>query len=347
MAFTATNSRPLRSQEVLALCDELRAMVQARVPLPLGLRTSTGVTTRQAELMERLAQRLEAGDTLDAALTGEGRMLPAPLRAIVIAGVKTGRLDELLGDLSETSRLLVELRGTLLRGLIYPAFLVLLGGWLAVMVFPQLARQLALVSEGQATVGAAVWGSEAGRYALIGFSMIILGCAGIWGWQSFFSPGISGWEKLSLLPGIGRVSRDSSLARGVHLLAVLARYGVPLPEALRLSAEGIGNGMVRREFLLLAEELEAGQPPNFAAGSGLPSFLRWMIQQGYRESRLPAALQEAANYYRDRATSGAIWNAKLLPALALVVLGGGVALIYGLSVMSSIANVLRQLGGPG
>jgi type II secretory pathway component PulF len=148
------------------------------------------------------------------------------------------------------------------------------------------------------------------------------------------------------LPGVGSVIRNAQLARFAHLLAILAEHGVPFPEAARLSAGGTGDRRLIRAVDEAATVVEAGRPLDEAlrTGAALPPFLRWQMVFGARQSRMPAALRQAAEVYQQRATLRADWIQQVLPLLLVLVVGGGATVLYALTVFVPLSSLWRSLG---
>ena len=80
-----------------------------------------------------LAARLEAGEKLETAIAAQGSRLPAHLRGLIVAGVRSGRLPIVLDQFAALARRQQDLRRRVLLALAYPA--LLLGIMAALMVF--------------------------------------------------------------------------------------------------------------------------------------------------------------------------------------------------------------------
>lgn len=336
----------LTSDEVIALCRELTDIVRAGVPLPLGLRSGSAITARLEHLMEQLACRLEAGEDLASAVEGEAKAIPPVLRSIVIAGVRAGRIDELLADLGQTTEQMQRMRHSLFRGLIYPVFVVILASILSLLVLPQLFESYAEIMEGVVPDGLVgfilrnQWIIVNGGWILLA----VLGSVTIVNWMVCGAAN-SPLGMLSTLPLLSAVSREASLARSVHLLMLLAKYRIPLPESFDIVAAATDDIPLRGEFERLADVARTGGEMAIRYPSPLPRFVQWMLMLGYRESRLAETLQEAAAFYHDRALQRAELMARVFPTLVLVVVGGGFTFLYATVVYASVISLWGQLGG--
>jgi general secretion pathway protein F len=340
--------RPPSVDDFFVLNEEIRAFVRAGIPLEVGLRgTASQTEGALSGIASRISQRIEQGRTLEQAITDEGTAVPAEYRALLAAGLRTGRLADVLTSISDLGRSLSRLRQQLRLAAIYPAivFVIAYGLLIGLMLFvvPTLRRAqtifrteespffrvLARLSE---TVG--LWGISLplALIALWLLSRVFRRTRGI---------GDSGVDGLGWLPG----ARDVCLARFARVLSLLTRYSVPLPEALRLSGDASGSERLRRVAADLAERIEAGQTlrASLPAAARLPAFLRWLMQVGEHQGTLPDSLDQAASVYEQRALARLNWFRRVVPPAIVLVLGGVITLTYALSVFVPMTQLLESL----
>ena len=101
------------------------------------------------------------------------------------------------------------------------------------------------------------------------------------------------------LPLIGALFHLISLERFCRVLAALAHAGIPLPEAIGVSADSTNNSIFQSQMTVVRDTLNRGgglyEP---MADSGLfPVAARQMIQVGERTGLLANQLTKAATYY--------------------------------------------------
>jgi len=83
--------------DLIALNDEIAALVRAGVPLEMGLAELGGdLPGRLGRFATALAQRTAQGESLAQAIAGDAGQLPQAYRAVVEAGVRAGRLPAAL-----------------------------------------------------------------------------------------------------------------------------------------------------------------------------------------------------------------------------------------------------------
>ncbi|MEZ5940426.1 MAG: type II secretion system F family protein [Planctomycetaceae bacterium] len=348
MSGNPSAMQPLNASEVVALCQELRDVIRAGVPLHSGIASAGVFSPRVATALEQLATRVEQGADLADAIEEQSLLIPPVLRGIVVAGLRSGRIDELLDDLSSTTLELNRLRGLLLRGLIYPLFVVLLSAVLANTVLPVLLNWLEAAFESIPDAGWAHFVLQ-NAWLLRNLGWIVLGgVLGLWILGGITSrlrgEQLTGWSVFAIIPPLQRVVEDSRLARVVNLLSLLVKYEVPLPEALQLASATTDDNRLARELAELASHIASGGDISDQKCKRIPRFLQWMFSVGHRDSRLPETLAEAASYYRQRAAYSAELVARIAPGAVLVVLGGGFTLLYALIIYGPLTDLWTKLG---
>lgn len=352
-------ARPLSLEQLVLLNEELRGLIRAGIPLELGLRGSSArIGGRLGQLTERLAARLESGATLDGALQAEGHRLPAAYRAILTAGLRSGRLDEVLVAVTRFGQAMHDMRAYIRRAMIYPAAVFVLAYVLftAIVLYfvPELERTYALfdlpdtwwlplLRSVHRTVG--VWGPAVPLIAL-GLGLLP------WLFQRFDSIAADDTERplrvgpMRALPGVGGMVRDAQLARFAHLLSLMVEYRVPFPEAARLSAAATGNRRLISAMHAAADRVEAGHSLEQAlsGANSVPPFLRWLMVVGERQSGLAPSLRQAAHVYQQRAAVRAEWIQRIVPLVLVIGLGGGITFVYALTVFVPMASLWKSLG---
>ena len=261
--------RPVTLDQLAALNDELAALARAGVPLESGLeslgRDWPGPVGR---LVTAVAQRLQAGGDLVGALEQETDLPPA-YRAVVLAGLRAGRLAVALEGVSAVIRRAAETRRLVLAALIYPAVVLLLAYGL--FLFTLLACQPAILAayddmlrrpETLAWLRALI--NTAPHWAPWVPLPLLLGAAGWW-WT--FGPGGGAGDGAGggppgagsrRWPGIRGLMQAGRLATFADCLALMIEHAVPLPDAVRLAADASGDRRLREAGEELASRLQQG-----------------------------------------------------------------------------------------
>jgi hypothetical protein len=155
---------------------------------------------------------------------------------------------------------------------------------------------------------------------------------------------------ISAVPGlswIGRLQRLASDALATDVLALLLERSVPLPEAVTLAAEAVG-GVSNPSGIdgpaSLAEQLRCGLPPERAAveAAGLPGRVAWLLRGTFSPEARLTTLRQMADGYRRRADELADSARLWLPVATTMLIGGGVALLYALTLFVPWVETIRR-----
>ena len=349
-------SQPLTLDELVALNEEIAALVRAGVPLERALVGVGGdVRGRLGRVAEAIGRRMSSeGRSLPEALEAESGRVPDLYRAVVEAGLRAGRLPAALEGLSGFARGMAELRRAIGLSLLYPALVLAMAYGLFVAFVVALAprieeafRSLELPTAGASGVLARI-GEAAPYWAPIGPALMAL-AAVAWsrsGRALVLQSGRLGGlvARLPWMRGLVEHARASLFA---EMLAILVEHRVPLPDALSLAAETVGSPRLRRVAEAAAEATSRGDDLRSALPAGpardLPPMLRWLIVNGPRQGGLPESLRLAARTYHQRALDRAELIRGVMPTLLLIVIGGSAALLYGLTLFIPFTDLLEDL----
>ncbi len=157
--------------DLVVLNDEIASLVRAGVPLDLGLSSwGRDLSGPLRQVTRRLEQSVAAGRDLGDALSDPSLNIPPAYRAVVIAGLRSGRLPSALESLSENARNVQHLRGTIALALIYPLLLVTIAYTLFLFLLTVVLPTFVAVYEpGPPAYLAAL--ARAGQWALVGIPL--------------------------------------------------------------------------------------------------------------------------------------------------------------------------------
>ena len=349
-----SQSKTISIENLIALNDEIGALVAGGVPLELGLREiGSDYNSTLHGISERLGDHMSQGNSLPDALAAEGERFPQLYRIVVEAGLKAGRLPVALEAVSSFASNMRDLHTRIGLAMIYP--LCVLGIAYAMFLFVVyyiVGRiedfiQSLRMPMGTATKLLSVLSATVEFWWWIPPVLMML-CLGWWLLTGrarnlgFFGPD----RPLRLIPVLQRIVRYHQCANFAELLALLVDNDVVLDEALVLAADATTDSQFRSSARTIADAVHRADVQESGAidRKGIPSFLRWVIMRSADLGTLPRTLRQAGDMYRRRATSLNDWFKLSFPVLAVTVLGGGVTLLYALVVFQSFLEILDSLG---
>jgi general secretion pathway protein F len=336
-AGTVGLRRRALSTPLLALfARQLATLATAGLPLEesLAALSEADAEPRSRAIVAQLRARVMEGQSLADAMAEFPDSFDAVFRASVAAGESSGRLDQALSRLADDVEAREALSRSLWMALAYPLLLTIVAlavvSGLLVYVVPQ------VVSVFQNLRQELPWATRlliaiADAVRAFGLLALVLAVAAAFGARAALRRESLrlAWDRFVLrLPLAGRLVRAANTARAARTLATLVASGVPVLEAMQLSAATLRNLPMQQAFKRAALRVREGS--GFAralAESGLfpPVALR-LIASGEKSGRLDAMLEQAARA-QQREVEGllAAFAAVLGPA---VILGVGALVLF-------------------
>lgn len=341
----------------IALNDEMLALVHAGVPLDRGLvQAGREMSGPSRALATNLGNRMARGESLEQALDAEGHHLPELYRAVISAGVQSGRLANALEGMATFARGVAETRRAIGLALFYPMVVMTIAyGFFVGFVLVILPRFVDAFELFRLHIPRSVrwmsWLNENALFWVPIFPILLLVFGVAWTMSNRASRirpsrlnGLLGW-----VPGLGSILRNAQAATVADVLALLVQEGIPLTRALPLAGRASGDSRTEREADELAAAIVRGEsfPADFFTRPGaFPPLLRWVLATAPQRSDLPAAMRNAGRTYRARAVRKAESIRALLPATMLLGLGALAVLFYAMAVFGPMASLWYELGSP-
>ena len=340
-----TLRRGISSGELALVTRQLASLSQSGLPLEEALLAvaQQNDQPRTKSILLGVRAKVMEGHTLADGFSEFPQAFPELYRATVAAGEQSGHLDVVLERLADYTEARQELRQRVTSALIYPialvVFSVLIVGFMLMTVVPKIVTVF-----------------ESTRADLPGLTKLMIGASEFL--QSYWLPLIIGilalswgvrwllqregpqrrYHRLLLrLPIIARLTRGVNTARFTRTLSILAGSGVPILEALKISAEVIENVPMRDAVLEASLRVREGASiaKSLAASKLFPPMMIHLVSSGEAGGRLEDMLSRAAAG-QEREVDGLI--AALLGILQplLIVLMGGIVLTIVLAILLPI-----------
>ncbi len=346
--------RPTMSSTDLALVTrQLATLVQSSMPLEEALLAVSEQTesTRVKSVLIGVRSKVMEGHTLADGFADFPKAFPEIYRATVSAGEQSGHLDAVLERLADYTEGRQVLRQKIQHAMIYPVVLTVLAllivSGMLVYVVPKVVGVFS--NTGRELPGLTVFLIALSDFLRDYGLLLLVGVVGaaIAGGRALRQPGPRRWRDALLLriPLIAKLVRGSNTARFTRTLSILTGSGVPVLEALRISAEVVTNVPMREAVEVAAARVREGAPigKSLAVGGYFPPLCVHLISSGEASGKLDAMLTRAATN-QEREMDGLI--AALLGILepALIVTMGVIVLVIVLAILLPIFE-LNQLVG--
>lgn len=349
---------PLSADDLIVLNEEIAALAKAGMPLDQGLYALSRDMGRGRlrDVTARLASDLRSGCTLPEALERQGTRVPPYYAALLAAGVRSGKLGDVLGTLTLHARTLADFRATVLGAFLYPTIVAFIGTVAllvsSVVVLPmyknlflEFKMKLPLVTEFLFFVGEYI---PMVIGVLIAIPLLVLLLQTFW-----FSRTLAGrlrWARfVYAIPLFGTVVRAARLSAFAQLLGILVDQKIPLPEALALAAETSSDPLLQEGSKRIEEDLRQGTPFGVALKQQrlVPALFVWLIAFGERQGTLGESLRQLAQMYRRQAEARTSLLRTILPPLLIVLVAGTLGLLFVCGLLMPMFELLDGLSGGG
>jgi general secretion pathway protein F len=346
--------RPTMSANDLALVTrQLATLVQSSLPLEEALLAVSEQTesTRVKSVLIGVRSKVMEGHTLADGFADFPKAFPEIYRATVSAGEQSGHLDAVLERLADYTEGRQVLRQKIQHAMIYPVVLtalaLLIVSGMLVYVVPKVVGVFS--NTGRELPGLTVFLIALSDFMRDYGLLLVAGlvAAGFAARRALRQPGPRRWRDALLLriPLVAKLVRGSNTARFTRTLSILTGSGVPVLEALRISAEVVTNVPMREAVEAAATRVREGAPigKSLAVGGYFPAICVHLISSGEASGELDTMLTRAATN-QEREMDGLI--AALLGILepALIVTMGIIVLVIVLAILLPIFE-LNQLVG--
>ena len=333
---------------------QLSVMLGAGVSLVSALQNLAQQEENRAlgSTLRQIRYDVESGSTLAAALERHPRVFDPLFVNLVRAGETGGFLDTVFKRLTRFLEKRLQWRKAVLSASLYPAvvivtsFLVL--GVILVWVIPVFASLFAnldvpLPLPTRMVMGASGFLSRWGLPLSLG-----AGAAALSGGIYFRTAKGRMWVDRFILaaPLLGPVTTQLLTARFARTLSTLLSSGVPILEAMDLTARALGNVRFQETVLTLRSEVESGSTlAEPLSNSGLfPQMASEIIQIGELTGTLDDMLLKLAVYYEEEADTSISRFLALLEPMMMLVLGivvGGMVLSMYMPIFSLMGRLSR------
>ena len=329
-------------KELAIFTRQFSVMIDAGLPLVqcLEILSSQQENKGFAKVLAGVRSSVESGSSLANALRQYPKVFDDLYCNMVEAGETGGILDTILQRLSAHIEKAVKLARAVKSALIYPVAVVVIAGgvvflllWKVVPIFSTLFKAMQ-VDLPLPTVIVMQLSTMAGYAAPI---LIILIPVGFFAFRAYYATpnGRMMVDTIMLkMPLLGSLLRKIAVARFTRTLGTLITSGVPMLEAMEITARTSGNAVVEKAIMSVRKAIETGRTivdPLRETGV-LPNMVVQMIGVGEQTGALDSMLQKVADFYEDEvdAAVGDLLSA-MEPMIILflgIVVGGIVISMY-------------------
>lgn len=326
----------VKIEDFLLFNQQLSALLRAGLPIlqSIGVLKRRQPNAKLKEILDGVEERIKSGVALSEAFAQTGAF-PRIYTASILAGERSGSLDEVLKRYVSYTKSLTELRRKLKKALTYPAILIFASGILITIlttyVIPKFAEfynaanarlptiTLVVVGVSNAIVGNIAWIAPLLTGLVVGFF--------VWRASQRGRRTLDG--VLLKVPVVGDLIKQTTTAQLTRSLATLLQGGITLIESFEIAAEAISNRRLRETAESVLASMREGRAftDSLEQTGWVPELALDMIGVGEKSGALTEMLDQVAGFYDAELDVRISSLTSLIEPAILIFMGGVVTTI--------------------
>lgn len=344
----------VKTKELALFSKQFSVMLDAGLPLIQCLELLAEQQERPVfrSILSQVQEDVEAGATLAEAMKKHPKAFSNLYVNMIAAGEAGGVLDIILQRLTTFLDKEVKLKRSVISASVYPAVISLVAVIIVFVIMVWVVPVFASLFEGLGAPLPALtrFVMSVSDYAVaLSIPIVALSVVGALGLRYFYSTtdGRFMIDGLLLkLPLIGVVLKKIAIARFSLTLSTLLTSGIPLLDALEITANTAGNSVIQRALLQVRKEVAEGKTlvDPMKKSKLFPSMVNQIINVGEQTGELDQMLEKLAAYYDEEADSAIANMMTLIEPVMIVFLGiviGGIVISMYLPIFTLIGHLSR------
>ena len=340
--------KKVSDKDILRFSEDLASLLGAGLTLDRSLQVLQEAADKPAlkTLLGDVLKAVEKGGYLSDALAGHPREFSQFYVNMVKAGEAGGFLDLILERISLYLRDIKDLKDYIVSAMIYPLFLVCIGGISILILLTYVIPKFALIFEdlGQAIplstqllLGTAAFFQ---KYVLL---LLAVFAALVFFWRRFAKTAAGCYRIdsfLASLPVAGGFIRELETARFARTLGTLIKSGVPILGSLALVQGVIRNRVIAQSIDFVRERVREGDVISkpLADMERFPQLATQMIAVGEETGRLDEMLLKIADIYEKKVKTFIKRGMSLMEPVVILTMG----IIVGFIVISMLMAIFSM-----
>ncbi|MBX4205137.1 MAG: type II secretion system F family protein [Candidatus Doudnabacteria bacterium] len=325
------------AKDVVLFSRQLATLIDASVPIVQALQILEYQVTSPSlrKVITELVQKVEAGDSLSAALSQYPKVFSPLYVNLVRSSELSGTLDDAFNYLANQLEKDYDMRSKIIGSLTYPAFivgaLIIVGFLMFIYVLPPL---IGVLEESSVALPftTKILIASTNFMQKFWWLVIILMVGGGVGLR-YYSQTFGGKYAIDYIkiktPFIGGIFQKIYMARFSRNLATLVSGGIPIVKALESVADIIGNQVYHDVIMDAAQQVRNGKSIAVALVDKpeFPPIISQMTQIGETTGKLHEILDKLASFYEKEVNTVLSTLTTLLEPAIMILLGLAVAVM--------------------
>ncbi len=353
--FAGIARRKVKLEPFLIFNQQFLTLIRAGLPI-LGSLQMLARGQKNAHFsaqIDDVANRVKTGESLSAAFEAQSG-IPTIYTTTLLAGERSGNLQEVLERYIGFQRISLTFRKKLTASLIYPSLLLTLVCGLLIFMFTVVIPQFAELYDQMGsqlpamTIGLLSFGKWT-QHNILWLAAIAL-AIGLGGYHfAVTERGRDFVDGFRIgLPVFGKIWLKYQVALFARTLSTLLTGGLPLVPSLETAARSISSRRVSRAVLTSIESVREGKSlaDSLTATKVIPDMATEMISVGEQTGALPAMLNSVTEFFEEDVATALTAALALIEPAILIVMGVVVVFIL-ISLYLPIFSLGQATGGQG
>ena len=328
--------RKIKQSSFLVYNQQFLTLIKAGLPIlnSLDLLIKRQKDPRLKVILENVRERVKGGELLSDAFAAQG-IVPKIYTTTLMAGEKSGNIDEVLTRYINFQRLAMTFRKKLFVSLIYPTLLVTVVSIMVMFLFTFVVPKFAdLFNSLDAKLPSiTLFMMAVGVYAQKYFPFIAIGLALtvflLWQWRKTDRGGDQIDRFILSLPLLGDIRLKHQVATFSRMLSTLLQGGLPLVPSMETAATSMGSRGIQKGIMQASGRVREGQglAASLEQQKIFPDLAVEMLEVGESTGALPAMLNSVAEFYEEDVQTALGAAMALIEPLILIIMAifvGGV-----------------------
>jgi type IV pilus assembly protein PilC len=296
----------IKIEDFLLFNQQLSALLRAGLPIlqAIGILRKRVQNEKLRLLLEDIEDKVRSGQALSQAFAAQGDAFPRIYIASILAGERSGSLDEVLLRYVSYQKTIADARRKIKKSLTYPALLIsfslILVMVLSTFVIPKFmqlyegSKELPAITVGVVAVSQFISGNLVWMLPTVAGAIIF-----IMYWRKTATGRLTVDTWILKLPIAGETVRQLTIAQMTRSLATLLAGGITLPESVEIASESITNRALRKASAGVLSGIREGRSftESLEKAGWVSDLAIDMIGVGERSGALREMLDEVANFY--------------------------------------------------
>ncbi|MBZ5537747.1 MAG: type II secretion system F family protein [Acidobacteriia bacterium] len=329
----------VKAKELAIFTRQFSVMIDAGLPLVQALESLGSQMENKVfkKVVTAVRSDVEGGSTLANAMRNQPKVFDDLYTNMIAAGEAGGILDTILQRLSTYIEKSVKLKRAVRSALIYPCSIMTIAMGVVALILVYVVPTFITLFAGlgvplpiptQIVIALSRFMTRYGLFILFGLGIFAVA------FRSYYSTQAGRYNVDALLlklPVFGMLLRKIAVARFSRTLSTLITSGVPLLEALDVTAKTAGNAVIEKAIQDTRKAVEQGRTivDPLKQSNIFPPMVTQMISVGEQTGAMDAMLTKIAEFYEEEVDAGVKDLLTAMEPMLIVFLGvvvGGIVI---------------------